>query len=467
MIMAAIGLRTPNFLWLNCGPNKSYKQLPTIKEPTETLFEIWDVPPFEEEPYMVPGSSVKAKLICYYGPEGAAASFWGDQALGIKRDAKAFCEKDKKIKNIVSSFDSLETDEEKIKAAYKWVQGNILNTTYDDVLDKKGRKEEPKDNENVNDVIRHGYGDRTDINRVFYDMLREMNIDAKMAYTMDRSEDLFIYDAKYWQFDASLVAVPDGGNGFVYYIPSYKYAEPGTVPWFFEGSNVVVGGADVDIIFIPVTAASFNNTDRIYNLVINEDYGISGTVDTRSSGHDARRTRIYLEDNDSTEYESLLRERFQEQFQNARLDSFQIENLDNSEEPLELTWNVEYPDIETRSGRILLNPFDYFSNADNPFFAQERKRGILFEHSYRLRESAQIELPEGWIIEALPRDTVYANVAGECGVQFTNFGNMLNVQRHFTLNSPFWRVDQYPVVKALFQTRENISDLIIVLTKEE
>jgi hypothetical protein len=462
--MSIFGRGTPNYLWLNCGPDKSATSLPSIKDATETYFEISNVPPFEEEPHMFPDVSLKAKLLCYYGTDDTPAAFWGYRAGRIKDRADLFCKKNKKVKKIIESFGELETESEKIEAAYKWVQENIINLAYDEIYDKKNKKKESEDNKSVNDVIKRGYGTRTDINRVYYDMLREMNIDAKMAYAVKRSEDILIYEAKYWQFDASFVAVPDDQTGFIFYIPSYKFTVPGTVPWFFEGAHAIVGGASTNFSAIPFTGPTFSNGNRICDLKINQDYEVSGTMETHFTGHNARRTRIYLEDNDTTEYEILLQERFEEKFDGAVLDSFRIENYTNIDEPLIITCDIEYPDVEVQSNRILLKPFNYLSNADNPFHAQDREQAILFKHSFQLRESAQIELPEGWSVEALPGDTVYANIAGECGVQFTNLGNILNVQRYFVLNSPFWRIEQYPIIKSLFQTRKDFSDLIIVLT---
>jgi len=463
--MVILDMGTPNYLWLNCGPDKSVKHLPNLKETKEMLFEISDVPPFEKEPHMVPSASLKAKLVCYYGSDDSPAAYWGDRSKSISNGAISFCEKDNKIKNIIKSFGELQTDEEKILAAYNWVTKNILNLAYDDLLDKKDKKKEAKFNGSINDILKRRYGTRRDINRLFYDMLREMNIDAKMSYCMDRSEDIFVYEAKYWQFDASLVAIPSEDKTYDYYIPSYKFMTSGTLPWFYEGVHVLLGGGNVNFSTIPFSLTSSNSIARVYNLKISPDLEIGGSIDMSLYGQNARRIRIYLEDNDSTEYETLLHDKYIDQYNSAIIESFQIENYNDIEKPLKLRCNIEFPDLTSQGSRILIKPFDYFSNSDNPFYAQERKKSILFKYAHQTRESAQLELPEGWAIEALPNDTIFANIAGECGVQFTNFGNMLNVQSYVVLKSPFWKADQYPIIKELYQTRENFSDLIVVLKK--
>ncbi len=467
LAMIHFGLGTPNFLWLNCGPDKSVTHLPSLKESKEMFFEISNVPPLEEEPYMVPSASVRSKLICYYGSEGSPASYWGDGAVNIGKWSESFCKKNKQVKEVVESFGDLSTDAEKIASAYNWVQDSLVNLDFDEILDDKGKQKKTKDNETADDVIKHGYGTQEDISLIFFDMLREMNIDAKIAYARDRIDDLFVYEAKFWQFDASFVAIPNEQNSYDFYAPGHIYAELGMVPWFYEGVNTLLAGANINFCPIPFTSPEKNTVNRYYELQLNDDLEISGRISTRLTGQDARELRIILHDEDSSAYEELMREEYKELFAGATLDSFTIENRNNINEPLKLSSNVEYAALTTQGNRLLLKPFDYFTEAENPFYAQERKQAILFEHSFQLREGAQFQLPEGWSIEAMPNDTIFANLAGECSAQFTNFGNTVSIQRFFTLKAPFWRLDQFPVVKELFQMRQDLNELIIVLIETE
>jgi hypothetical protein len=337
---------------------------------------------------------------------------------------------------------------------------------YDDVLDKKNVKKDTKENDCINDVLKRKYGTREDINILFIDMLREMNIDAKLAFALDRRENILVHEAKYWQFDASLVAIPENERSFRFYAPGFKYTLPGNIPWFLEGTRAILGGAITNFASIPFSFPEENKFSGLYKFDISDDLELSGDLNIRHDGQYAREIRIFLEDNDSTEYENLLEERYNDLFIYSALKDFIVEDFDDINKSLKLICNVEYPELVLSGNRILFKPFDYFTDSQNPFFVQERKKSILFEHSSEKRESAQFNLPEGWAVEALPRDTIFANMAGECGVQFTNFGKILTVQSYFILNSPFWLVEHYPIVKELYQTRENFGGQIIVLKEE-
>jgi hypothetical protein len=187
----------------------------------------------------------------------------------------------------------------------------------------------------------------------------------------------------------------------------------------------------------------------------------------RQTGQSAWDIRMELDGEDSSQYQSILEEDLKENFANATIDSVTIENVEDYNEPLKIKCTLEFPDVDEQADKILLRPFDYFVSADNPFFKQERNKAILFDYSYQYREGAQFLIPEGWQVEALPTDTVFQNVAGQCSVQFVNFGNTLSVQRYFMMTSPFWLVDQYPIVKELFQTRKDYNDLVVVLSRIE
>ena len=464
--LVELGLGTPNYLWLNCGSPKSVKQLPNIKEATELFFEIDDVPPFEKAPYIMPPASLKAKLICYYGSEGTPAAYWGNLASDIKEGVGTYCEENDKSLKVIESLGELATDEEKIFAAYDWLQSNIVNLGYDDLLDKKGKKKEPKNNETVNDVIKRGYGTTGDINMVFYDMLREMNIDAKLAYAADRSEDLLVKEAKYWQFDGELTAIPIDDQKYTYYIPGYKYTEPGTVPWFFEGVDAFIVGGNKSFALVPFTSGNFSTLTWFYSLNISDDFEVSGSIDTRLTGHEARNVRIYLNDSDSLEYENMLKERYEDMFSSAEVDSFQVENLEDINKQLKLKYRAEYPALNVRGNRVLVNICDFITESENPFHSPERTTAVLFDNAFQSMESVQLEIPEGWSVEALPADSTFMNPAGECGIRFTNFGATLNAQINFTLNTPYLRVEHYALIRVLYQNREDFSRQVIVLIKD-
>jgi hypothetical protein len=458
----------PNYLWLNCNHDKvKSEQLPNLKDPEALLLTIRDVPPYENERYSLPESSLKAKLVTYYSAGKASISYWGDIISKIRRGAVYFCEENDEIDEVIESFGELKSDHEKIDSAFNWIQENIVNLAYDDIYNEKGKKEKTKNNESIDDILERGYGSRREVNLLFYDMLREMNVDAKLVYAVNRNNDILVKDAKYWQFDSELIAVPEKLGGYKFYAPGYKFTKTDFVPWFLEGIEVLVEGSTNVFEHTPFADQSFSKQCRNYNLTVSGDLDVSGELEIIASGHCARSLRVYLNDNDTLEYETLLKDRYEDDFGAVTLDSFTLENYENRDEPVRVTCKTSYPDLMTQGDRLFLNMSDFMEQASNPFYSLTRRESVLFNYAYEIRESVKFGIPPGWIVEALPEDSLYANKVGRCGIQFTEFGDSLTAQRYFVIKSPFWPVDFYPDIKKLFQARQDFSDMMVVMKRED
>ncbi len=469
-VLSGFADRAAEYLWLNVPRDQTdVQQLPNIKEPEEMVFTVGFVPALREEPKSVPLASIKAKLLTYYGAGKSSAAFWGDVSSWLTKHLDRFSKENNRVEELVPQFDTLPTEEQKIVAAYRWVQDSIINTTYVDLErlrddgKKKGRKREEKENESVNDVMKRRYGDQYDINYVFCDLLREMDIDARIAFSKDRFYDLFVPELKYWQFDESLVAVKTD-SGFVFYAAGHPFTPPGNVPWYLEGVQVLVNGG-VDLLAIPFSAAGDNTVSRTFTYTITDDGQVTGRAEVSLRGHQARSVRMTVLDETELDHRDLLMEDITELFPEADIDSLRWQHLDKPDGPVRLSWFADFSEAGTAGDRLLLKPFDYMSEMENPFYGDDRRYGILFNYAYHLQESAQFTLPDGMTVESLPTDSVYRNPVGSFSVSFNNFGNTLIVGRYFMLDRAFWSADAYPPVRDLFQTWENVRDMVVVLSR--
>jgi hypothetical protein len=458
---------TPNYLWLNTYSRPRATKLPNLKQTDSLYFELDFVPAFKDEPYTVPDASLKTKLICYSGSNTSFAAYWGNVALARDKYLQRFCKKNSEVKKIVESFGELQTEDEKIAAAYEWVQGNLLNLSYQDLLNKDGKKKEPKDINNANDAIKNGYGWRSDINRVFIDMLREMNVDAKIIYSTGRSDDLFVKQAKYWQFDESLVLVDYDDGTIGYFAPGHLFNRIDQVPWFVEGVDALVAGGDEFFLNVPFSSADRNMVVKEFSYEIDEDMSVAGDLTVIADGHTARWYRIKIQDEDSTDHKKLIEEELEEEVEKAEVSVESIRHLLNIDSAFVIECTLEQTELSSTGDKVLFKPFDYCSDTKDPFYAPERDLAVLFAYGETTKESAEFNLAENYTITSLPEGKSFTNVVGECSVTIKQDGSRLIAQRTFKLNSPFWPVEMYPDVQELFQARQDMSELVVVLDYEE
>lgn len=456
---------TPNFLWLNTDKKLDVTYYPSLKEAEKVIFKITDVAAFESEPYSLPDIGLKAQLRCYYGESMAPAAYWGDLSKSISDGLDEFTKKNKKVREIVEGFGIIENREEKIKTAYNWLQENIQNTAYSDE-----EEESFKDNNNVDDVIKRGYGTSRDINKTFYDMLREMNLDAKMVYVTDRDDNFFVYDAKYWQFDRSLVAIPGEDGGYEFYNPGALFMPLGSVAWFNEETyGFIVGEMKRQFYRIPYSDSRANKINRFQELKLDENMQLSGKLIEKHKGHSARSIRVDLWKSTEKEKTDYLQDLFSERFSSAETDSITVEDIENTSELLTVKCNVSHPSAGQQMGnRLLLKPYTLFGQHENPFQSENRKYPIMFDYAEQVMEAMRIDLPENWSIEALPADTAFSNQAGSCQVIFRNIndGKSLSIQCIYILNAPSWNAEQYKDLRDLFRAQQSFGEITVVLKNE-
>jgi hypothetical protein len=465
-------LKEPEHVWQNL-PTRAPKAFPLTKDSTELIFEVDSISPFESEPVSLPDRALKGRLNCQNGAGTLDIECWSTMTASMADwTMKDFVSRSVKMKSVGSSLEGA-TPKEKMQAAYNWLQANISNTFYEDPSkSSKGkgsaarRNHKQKFNETADDVIEAGKSWHLEISALYCAMLRELGLDARLALVVDRDKDIFERRVQDWQFDHSLVAVYDSAGKVRFFSPGVPYLPYGMVPWFNEGVTALVEGPQGTMITVPPAGPDLTEETEVYTLAVSPDAKTTGTVQARLTGHAAASVRGNILYVDSSEYAESLKDAVADFLPDGTIDSLVCGAAVDINSPLAVTCRVEFPPVETAGDKILFKPMDYFVTRQNPFISTKRQTPIAFGYAYRRREAAQINIPEGWVVEALPSDSLFSNRVGDCGVQFTQIGNMLSVQRIFKLNAPLWQVADYKDVRVLFQAREDMSERIVVLKKD-
>jgi hypothetical protein len=454
---------SPNYVVLGADEILNVERRPSLKKPKEIVFTIEDVPAFDSEPFAPPDIALKWQMRHYYGEPGAAAAFWGDICKDFGEFLTEYTHYNHLAVDVIEDFGQMRYPLQKIRTSYAWLNENIRNTDLDDT------DEELEGNGCVSAVIHHEYGNSFDISITFYDMLREMDIDAKLAFTIDRNDNVFIEDAKYWQFERSLVAVPDKAGGYTFYKPGYDYLAPGELHWFSEGTRALVIGDEREQFYeIPFSDAQSNQRSRDLVLKLSEDLRLTGAFTEECEGQPARSHRAQLRKATETEVTQYLKEFLSANFPGFEADSLSVEGADNTRVPLTIHGRVEADFVgQQMGGRLLLNPDDLLSKQENPLTSDQRKCDIMFDYASETNEKVILNLPDGWAVEALPNDTTFSNPVGECRISFSKPDRALSISRRFTIVRPNWEATAYNDVRQLFQMRQAFNQLAVMLNKEE
>jgi len=453
---------TPNYIWLNTEKALNVEMEPSIKDPKEVVFSIFDVKAFENELYTLPDNSLRANLRAYYGGGAAPEAFWGKVSNEKLEEIQAFTKKDDKLKSIIPLFSNIPEKERKIEAAYEWIQKNLKNTLYED---------ETKDFEDidyVNDVLEYGYGNSYEINLVFYDLLRELNIDAKIGFVTDRDESIFEKKAKYWQFDRSVVAFQESLNdAYTYYSPGMRFLPNKSLPWYNEGVTVLLtGSVHQQFNYTPFSIPHSNLIKRHFKLEMNANFEIEGSIIEILRGHPARSIRLGLFEENNREQINFLKDWVDENFTGIEPDSFDFSGLEEIEKPVTLQYVIETDAPWYLScDRVMVQPFQFCAQQENIFHATERKFPLVFEYARELVETLTLKLPEEWEVEALPEQVKWSNKIGSIETSFSELQakKIISAQRRIIFNTPFIRNSDYKLVKEFYNYLQNSHQSTVIL----
>ncbi|MCD4818497.1 MAG: DUF3857 domain-containing protein [Candidatus Cloacimonetes bacterium] len=475
---------TPNYLCISCNKDLKIEQLPNLKEVDNLKFSINNQKAFKSENLSLPNSTLQSNVRFFYAGEEAASGYWGERSKSIAKHLRNFSKKNKEVVKVINKFKTLATSEEKIQASYSWLQDNILNISYlDDTSDYK-------DNADANDVIKNEYGTSNDINNVFYDMLRELNIDAKKVWVVDRDENIFQPNAKYWQFDHSYIMVKDESEEINFYNPSIKLLPCGEVRWYNEGvQGLLIGDQNEQYITIPFSSSENNIKMITSKLFLDENSALKGTVTEKHTGQFAYYLRYKYDDTTKRELQNLLRDFSYFNYSNAEIDSFDIMksftdelesifdtpgfsvNVTSSlpeEKDFEVSYNLNFKiPTHIENDKILFRTYDILKKYPIEFDDKERKYPIIFNYANTQKEIFYITISENWSVEALPEIFSFFNPLGSVRIEVKSFdGKTIQIARTIKLNVTFIQPTDYTFAYEFSGAlSEYLNDTIIIKKK--
>ncbi len=151
---------------------------------------------------------------------------------------------------------------------------------------------------------------------------------------------------------------------------------------------------------------------------------------------------------------------------NVEIDSFELTGIDsNSDEVKEdLTFSRS---LNTDDEHIYLNPF-LFIDATNPFKAETRDLPVEFMYNTTNRQTIQLTLPEGYVVEELPSSftLVMPNEDMNARMRVRQSGNTLVINYNFSRKTLLYDTDNYSYLRDFWATAEQKLGEMIVLKKQ-
>ena len=428
---------------------------------------VHDVPTAPKEEYMPPIGSVSYRVLFFYTAYRTAEEYWKNEGKGRSKTTDKFIGPDNKVKQAVKDLVlPTDTTEQKLHKFYDAVM-KLDNTTYS--RDRSAAEEKAKGlgpAKSADDIWERKRGHDDEIAELFIAMARAAGIKAYAMRVTDRENRIFV--PSYLSFsqldDTVAIVVVDGKEQF--FDPGQRYCSYGHLAWkhtVTQGIRQTDNG--VAIAQTPGEPFSASRTQRIANLTMDEHGEVTGTVKMAWLGDPALNWRHAYLRGDGTSLNRDLRTSMEHMMPNGMDIKIQsIDSLEDYEKPLSVTYTVKGP-IGSPTGKRLLLPGDLFEANSKPTFPHEkRETAIFFNYSHTVQDALRITFPANFSVESAPVNEQFP--LEKCAVyvlKTETTPTSITVRREFDLANTFYKLDEYPNLRAFYNKIETKDQEPIVL----
>ncbi len=420
--------------------------------------DLANVPAFEKEEYAPPEEELRSRVQFFYsyGTVASADEYWKDLGKGRSQGLEQFLSKhklvDRAVAGTISPNDSPEMKLRKLYARAQQVRNISIEPRK---TEKEEKREKIKEPENVDEVMKHGYGHGVEINRLFVALARSAGFDAHPVFVASRNRTFFhpqVRDSR--QFTADLVVVRQG-TGDLYLDPACHECPYGLLPWYetdTQGLRIDKDSGTIVTTSLPHTGDAI--LERKATLNLNADGALEGKLRANFIGQRALEQREEARDEDDAGRRKQITEQIKKWLPDGS--SFELGNIagwESSEAPFQVEGTLRVPAFATIAGRRLLFPVSVFRPSEALAFQHaNRLYPVYFPYPYQVVDDVSVELPEGYRVESVPSARKTPPSVLQYEITAEPRGGTLHVQRRVTIDGVYFPLQQYGALRAFFST---------------
>jgi hypothetical protein len=382
------------------GPDKSVRM------------EARNIPAFQTEDYMPPQNELKARVDFTYTDdmEMNPAKFWKNYGKKLNSRVESFAGKHKAMEEAVAGIVSpSDTPELKLQKIYERVQ-KVRNLSYEHrKTEQEQKREKLKDNSNVEDVWKNGYGSGGDLNWLFLALARAAGFEAYAVFASDRYNYFFnptLLNTD--SLDTTLVLVKVNGKD-IFCDPGAAFTPFGMLMWSetsVQGLRLDKDGGTWITTALPEPGAS--RTIRNAELTLAGAGDLAGKFTVTFTGLKAMELRTEERNEDDTDKKKTLEDEAKGYIPAAsELELTNKPDWTSSSAPLVAEFKLKVDGWVAGAGRKAMLPMGLFSaDEKNVFGHAERVHPIYFEYPSEKDDDITITLPAGWQVSSVPKENV-------------------------------------------------------------
>lgn len=401
-------------------------------------------------------ASVNHELTVLKFPNSPIKSFsstWDDVAKTIY-DSPNFGDEVKKTgyfeKDIDAVLQGKNARDERIAAILEFVKKQVKWNDFNGVYCDDG----------VRTAYKNKTGNVAEINLMLTAMLRYSGLEANPVLVSTRSHGIPLFPSRSaFNYVIAAVELPEG---LILLDATDMNSNLNILPiralnW--EGRLIRKDGSSTFARLIP----SFLSKDNTLGLAsIDTDGVVNGKIRTQHFDYNAFRYRDrYLNLSKESYIETL-----EKKYSNIEIEEYIVNNEKDLLKPVFEEYSFKHTGLtEIIGDKMYVSPLLYYSLTDNPFKLEKRDYPIDFVYPSEDKYTLTINIPQGYVVESLPKSQVFAADNNQLTYSFNIQATDTKIQLNaiLSVNQSFITPNYYENLKNFFKTVvENQSDKIVL-----
>jgi hypothetical protein len=438
---------------------------------------VRDIPAVEDEPYMPPVHTLEGRVEFYHTENGSLSNqtpdqYWHDVSKKWNDEIEHFLGKKNALEpEVAKTVGPNDTPEVKLKKPYARAQ-QVRNLDHEDAKAQSEQKaEDIKKNSNVEDVLKHGYGNGLDINAFFVGLVRSAGFEANMVYVAPRNSQVFTRELEdKRELSANMVWARAGGKEYFLdpAAPGYPF---NLLPWFETNvQGIRVSNKPGDVISVPLPDSSGATLERHAELAVNESGEATGILSVDFTGIEAAQRREDGINDDQTGRQKALEDEIKSWLPaGSNFELTKLDNWDKNDFPLHVEGKITLTAFGSVAGHRILVPATIFAYLPaKGFQSAKRVNPVYFHYASQENDDTKFSAPAGYKVETVPKP-VATNPASIVVYKITPSmnGGAAEVQRSLSINGIVIDKQYYAALRSFFSSVKALDDSQIVLQNAE
>ena len=419
-----------------------------------------DIPTVSTEPYSPPALSLAPWVMMHYAPYKEDVKkpdqYWKSYSVFLDDRVRYKVGTGEAIRAKAAALTAGVSDsKEKLRRLYDFCETEITN------IDCAHSGYTPADyaafdkEDDTSEILKNGRGHTGDIAILFASLARASGFEVNLALCNDRSYIEWSRDCMSEIMVPDLLVAIKDGNNWTFYQPGVPFLPFGMLRAGNEGAVAILGDPDKrSVTQTQVAPSSASQILRTGNFVLDEDGTLHGSGVFKYSGHLAYEAQNKWVAQSRNEREKSFSEEIREMIPGAEVTDVEFMNLNEPEKELEVHFTLSASGYADVSGDRILVPPSLFEKGITPVFTSDtRKAPIRFPYASETHDKIKIQYPVGFAVEAgLARAGLPPSkgIAFTCETGMANNDNAITFSRDFRNSLSRVSVNQYPVLKKIF-----------------